>query len=663
MAVSHSPSGTNTSAEILARAFLASLAQRSGAAAPVSVAALLQDPEKISQARTIRADLAMTAILTAKMIAAEAGLLDELIQGSSAVTIATRVPELVATTREVIDHCLLEGRPGGHLGSLVVARDGTAKSHNADTGNDEVLEALHNNALIVGITPVTGRYLPGVLQHVANRRLTLPRIDEWAMALTIDAATGAFPTRMPPAEVLNRLSVKELPLSIRANRNADECVDALIAHGSRLALNLDGPKLEQMHGMGAAKVWGLQAADDLRAYSAGELAWSDFDARGLLLAGPPGTGKTTFAAALARSANVDFVSTSVAEWNSAPHLGGTLQAIKAAFSKARLAAPAVMLIDEIDGISTRAHIQGQYTEYWTQIVNLALEELSSQDNEGVVFLAATNYPDRVDAAIKRAGRLDREIALELPDYNELAKILRFHLGEDLKEADLLPVAIASVGSTGADVAAWVKRARGSARRARRPLSIEDVMRQVEDESRPFAPGVRRRVAVHEAGHIVVNHLLNVGLAFGAAIHLRGGWTDLQIPMRTSSTLDEMRAYLTVMLAGRAAERFVFGDVAAGSGAGADSDLARATDVATSIEVELGLGSLGAIHIAPVRPAELMINSDLLGAIRQHLERAENSAVSLLSANRSRLEALAARLDKAGFLSAEEIRKILEEQDG
>jgi hypothetical protein len=659
MAKSQSPSAKPVSADDLARAFLSMLAQRSGAAPPLSVSALLSDPSKISQGRTIRADLAMTAVLTAKMIASEAGLLDELIQGSPAITIATRDPELVAATKEVVDHCLLEGRSGGLLGTLIVARDGTAKSHNADTGNDEVLEALHNNALILGITPATGRHLPAVLQHVASRRLTLPRIDEWAMALTLDAATGGFPTRMPPPDVLSRLTVKELPLSIRANRNADECVDALIAQGSRLRFSFDGPSLQQMFGMGDAKIWGLQAADELKAFRAGEVSWADVDTRGLLLSGPPGTGKTTFASALAKSAGVDLVSTSVAEWNSAPHLGGTLQAIKAAFANARRAAPAVMLIDEIDGISTRAHIQGQYTEYWTQIVNLTLEELSSPDNAGVIFLAATNYPDRVDPAIKRAGRLDREIALELPTYEELEKITRYHLAGDLPDADLLPVAIASVGSTGADIAAWVKRARGEARRGGRALSVADIMRQVEVGSKPFAPGVRRRIAVHEAGHIVVSHVMDVGVVFGAAIHIRGGWTDLQIPLKTSSTLTEVQAHLAVMLAGRVAERIVFGDVAAGAGAGKDSDLARATDLALSVEAEYGMGTLGPVHIAPLRPADMVLNPKLLSAVRKHLDRAEEAATSIIAANRECLDAIAAGLDEKGFLAAEEIKVFLE----
>ncbi len=126
-------------------------------------------------------------------------------------------------------------------------------------------------------------------------------------------------------------------------------------------------------------------------------------------------GKSQFAVALAAEAGVPLVSTSVAEWNAASYLSGTLQAIRKCFSDARKQAPCILFIDELDGIGDRGALRGDYVEYWTQIVNCALEEMAGvTDREGVVVIGATNHPDRIDPAIRRAGRLDREIAIPRP---------------------------------------------------------------------------------------------------------------------------------------------------------------------------------------------------------------------------------------------------------
>lgn len=112
-----------------------------------------------------------------------------------------------------------------------------------------------------------------------------------------------------------------------------------------------GPTLEDLHGYGAARDWGLALSADLQAYRSGTLNWTEIDSRGLLLSGPPGVGKTSYVRALARTAKVPLVATSVAEWNSSDHLGGTLRTIREVFASARAKAPAILFIDEVDGIS------------------------------------------------------------------------------------------------------------------------------------------------------------------------------------------------------------------------------------------------------------------------------------------------------------------------
>src|SRR5690606_3589824 len=146
-----------------------------------------------------------------------------------------------------------------------------------------------------------------------------------------------------------------------------------------------GPLLSELYGYGDAMTWALDLVADLQEYRAGRLEWDSVDNRALLLEGPPGVGKTTFVASLAKTAGVPLVATPGAEWNSASYLSGTLQMIRDAFGRARRNTPSILLIDELDGISDRSHLSGDYIEYWSQIVNYLLEHLSGiADNEGVV---------------------------------------------------------------------------------------------------------------------------------------------------------------------------------------------------------------------------------------------------------------------------------------
>lgn len=143
------------------------------------------------------------------------------------------------------------------------------------------------------------------------------------------------------------------------------------------------------------------------------------------------------------------------------YLSGTLKAICDAFARARAKAPCILFIDEIYGISDRATIRGEYVQYWTQVVNCLLEHLAGvKDQPGVVVVAATNHPDRIDAAVRRAGCLDRGIAIGKPDTETLSRIFRHHFGPDtLADASLMPLALAAPGTPGAE--AFVRHARTS----------------------------------------------------------------------------------------------------------------------------------------------------------------------------------------------------------
>ena len=194
------------------------------------------------------------------------------------------------------------------------------------------------------------------------------------------------------------------------------------------------PTLDRLHGYGAAKDWGLNAAADLRSYADGDLDWADVDNAAVVLSGPPGVGKTQFAKALARSARVRLVETSVAAWQATDHLGKTLEAIRESFAQAKAARPSVLFVDELDGISSRSALSGRDRTYWSQCVNLLLTEVVElMDHGGVLLLGATNHPEMIDPALMRSGRFDRHVRIELPDRSDIERILIQYLGGDLAE--------------------------------------------------------------------------------------------------------------------------------------------------------------------------------------------------------------------------------------
>jgi len=194
--------------------------------------------------------------------------------------------------------------------------------------------------------------------------------------------------------------------------------------------------VEKLAGYGAARDWALALKADLQLWREGRLDWSEMSTR-LLLAGPPGTGKTTFARALANSLQLKLLATSVGTWLEPGYLGEVLRRMSAAFAEAEANAPCILFIDEIDGIGRRAHGSAgigrrHYDDYWVSLVNRALELLDGVSrSQGVIVVGATNNPDAIDPALLRSGRLETRIDIPLPDVDALVGILRHHLAGDL----------------------------------------------------------------------------------------------------------------------------------------------------------------------------------------------------------------------------------------
>lgn len=351
--------------------------------------------------------------------------------------------------------------------------------------------------------------------------------------------------------------------------------------------------LEDLHGYGEAKVWGSELARDIEDWRRGNIAWSDVD-NGVLLSGPPGCGKTTYAAALAKSLDAHLVVGSYSAWlgTGEGHQGNLIGAMRAAFEEGRLHAPTVILIDEIDNFVQRGSIGDARYDEWTRgVVNALLECMDGAlEREGVVVVGATNDPSGIDKALRRSGRLDRHIEIPLPDAEAREAILQQHLGVG-PDFPLALLRKHSEGMSGADLEQIARQAKRLARREGRPLRQVHVVRAFPKKERRTAEEIRL-IAVHEIGHAVVAAVLGATVHEVVVQRERDPKIDDQVAghaaVETPSSIRTHHWYadrVAHLLGGMAAERMVFG----AHGDGVIADLAEATNVMTFAFVSLGMG--------------------------------------------------------------------------
>ncbi len=227
---------------------------------------------------------------------------------------------------------------------------------------------------------------------------------------------------------------------------------------------------------------------------------------------------------------------------------------------------------------------------------------------------------------------------------------------------LRELAARAMGSTGADIERLVRDARLRARRERRPLSIADLEAGLQTSRSPLSSARRHLHAVHEAGHILVHHVLRLGPILGVTINgPDGAHGTVQFDPDRSEDPDIADDTLAMLLAGRAAELVVFGHAGSGSGGAADSDLARATNLVIKVERTWGLGQDLPLLYRPASDNTALLDCDrsLASRIHERLQSAQARAIAIISDHRAAFDALVAKLVERQALEGAEVVRILE----
>jgi|GEM_PF-669927 len=615
---------------------------------PVTLLAILK------LARTFAHPEAMVAALGAR------GALTLLGTGNAALDKMTRrVLEAIVVDDDIWPEAALD--PVVMLAEYAMNTGSIDRHQPLATLTDKTRDAVEQGTPLILITPVAGT-APKALRDLRPQVIAMASLDRPMLTLLLeltypDQDISAVLAALPDGLMLSRLGPDTLTLALRG-RDPDTAIHA-ITDALSPPVEAAGFGLAQFPLPDSVRAPVQQLIADLRDWQDGRLAWRDVS-RGPLVVGPAGSGKTELARVVAREAGVAVVSGSLAQWSSdSARSSDVIKSMRAAFASAAEQAPAILFIDEVDAFGDRARPRDHNSSYTDYIVTALLDQLDGfHGHEGVMVMAATNHPEKLDAALIRPGRFDHIVTLDYPSLDRLPAAIRWQLGPDLPDADLSGVAVQAVGASGADIASAVRAARARARTARRDLILADLEAALA-AARPALPeALRWRVCVHEAGHAVVGMATGVARPSLLALRSDGGITHAS-RAREVQDAAYFAGQLALDLGGRAAERLVFGHPSAGSGGEIESDLGKATRTASALEVSYGLGdSLLWLATPDVAQARLALDPGLRARVEVRLQEAEARALRILRANHAVLHDMARALCTAGLLTGPALEELL-----
>ncbi len=408
--------------------------------------------------------------------------------------------------------------------------------------------------------------------------------------------------------------------------------------------------------------------------------------KGLLLVGPPGTGKTMLAKAVAGESNVPFFSISGSEFVEM-FVGLGAARVRDMFEEAKKNAPCIIFIDELDALGKARGIGGYGGhDEREQTLNQLLVELDGFDsNIGVILMAATNRPEVLDPALLRPGRFDRQVLVDRPDKEGRKKILEVHLRKvkRIGDLDVDRLAAMTAGMVGADLANLVNEATLLAVRSRKERvemaqfeeAVERVVAGLEKKNRLINKKERNIVAYHELGHAIVSMSLpDTDPVQKITIVPRGiaalGYT-MQLPTedRYLMSKTELLNKIATLLGGRAAEQTVFNEISTG----AHNDLAKAADIARSMVIEYGMSEqMGQVYLKGESKGQFLMPGlsqrgeyseatarKIDEEVKKIIDEQYQVALNILAGQRDTIEKAVQVLLEKEKISGEELKQIMQ----
>jgi len=408
---------------------------------------------------------------------------------------------------------------------------------------------------------------------------------------------------------------------------------------------------------------------------------------GVLLMGPPGTGKTLLAKAVAGEAGVPFFSISGSDFVEM-YVGVGASRVRDLFETARRHPASIVFIDEIDAVGRQrgTGLGGGHDEREQTLNQLLVEMDGFGSTDGIIVIAATNRPDVLDPALLRPGRFDRQITVSQPDIKGREEILKVHSRNKPLEADvqLSVIAKSTSGFTGADLANLLNEAALLAARKNKQLigmdEIEEAFNKIiagpEKKSMHIKDSEKLKTAYHEAGHAILSHVLPLMdpvhrisiIPSGQAL----GYT-LNLPAEDKYSVyrNELKQKISMLLGGRVAEQIIFDDFSGG----ASNDIQRATQIARTMVMQLGMSDLGPILFGSGHSdTEVFLGRDFSQSrnfseavaarideeINKIITESYNEAKRLLTENIEKLHFIAKFLHKNEVMDGEQFRLAMEE---
>lgn len=498
-------------------------------------------------------------------------------------------------------------------------------------------------------------------QRICRRTIRLPHLDRSTVLFVLDVTHGEDSgidyqdlfEKLPKDADLAQIDSLLLEIAFRSDTAEDVCARLCrFAEKSRAApsVTLDSIALQPDL---SGRLNGI--VKELKRFQQNQAPWSQVTASALLY-GPPGNGKTLIASALAGSAGVPLIATSFAQCQKCGHMGDMLKELDRIFNDAFQRAPCVLFIDELDSFCARTGQDNHNDHYMHSVVNGLLTHLTAaQSVEGLILLGATNFVDLIDPAVIRPGRFDLKLAVNAPHIDGIVRI--FNASLDGAALDLSDIALRLVGQSGATIAAIARDALGRARQDENVVSLL----HLEAAAEPYIGSQNRqdldRIALHEAGHVIVG--LAGGLPAPTAIQLTSTGGEVHYPRALTYTPETAKSRLSMLLAGRAAETLFCGGPSSGAGSGPRSDLAVATALAIEMESRWGFGDTALW--SGLTPDRLdLATEEVRRRIQARISAAEMEAIGLLKRHEGNCRDFAKHLLRLREIKSLKLKTILTE---